>query len=41
MQINILITSSGNVNGKRLLKSAQENSNINSLKVYGTDVKKK
>ena len=40
MQINILITSSGNVNGKRLLKSAQENSNINSLKVYGTDVKK-
>ena len=40
MQINILITSSGNVNGKRLLKSAQENSNIDSLKVYGTDKKK-
>ena len=40
MEINILITSSGNVNGKRLLKSAQENSNIKNLKVYGTDIKK-
>ena len=40
MKINILITSSGNNNGIRLIKSAIKNSKFKSLNIFGTDIKK-
>ncbi len=40
MIINILITSSGNNNGTRLIKSIKKNSSFKNLNIYGCDIKK-
>ena len=40
MTINILITSSGNKNGIRLIKSIIKNSKFRNLNIFGTDIKK-
>tara|TARA_B100001029_G_C15051183_1_gene450841 strand:- start:318 stop:1319 length:1002 start_codon:yes stop_codon:yes gene_type:complete len=40
MNINVLITSAGNRNGKRLLKNSQKLSRIKNLQIFGTDIQK-
>ena len=40
MIINILITSSGNKNGIRLIKSISKNTKFRNLNIFGTDIKK-